>query len=298
MEQINCALCDSSRSSVLYHRPPSPSADNDGNDYYATTDRFDRYGTVVRCDNCGLVFANPRPASSVLYHGYQTTADQEYAEESSSRSINAHISLHTIKKHIKSGALLDVGCATGYFLNAARTDFNGEGVELSAWACNNLISHFHLPVHEGDLASAHFEEGHFDVVTMIDVIEHLTDPVSVLREANRILKPAGILYLVTPNIKSLSSWVMGKRWWGLRLAHLYYFSPETMRILLEKTGFSIIEQKSFGRIFTYKYWLSRIRNYSSFTYSAIELAIKLLHFSDKFVYLNTRDSMEIVARKK
>jgi 2-polyprenyl-3-methyl-5-hydroxy-6-metoxy-1,4-benzoquinol methylase len=132
------------------------------------------------------------------------------------------MSLHTIKRHVSGGRLLDVGCATGYFLNAARLDFEVSGVEPSRWAVDYARTRLHLNVTEGHLEAVDLPLEGFDVITMNDVIEHFSDPRAALERSAALLRPGGILYLVTPDIGSLSARVLRGRWWGLRPAHLYY----------------------------------------------------------------------------
>jgi hypothetical protein len=96
---------------------------------------------------------------------------------------------------------------------------------------------------------------------MIDVVEHLPDPRATLRAAASLLREGGLLYLLTPDVESVSARLLRSRWWGLRPAHLYYFSPATLSALLGQVGFEVVLIKSYGRIFTYGYWLSRVRHY-------------------------------------
>lgn len=265
------------------------------NYFAATADCFQRYGTIVQCLECKLVYTNPRPSDRDILRGYVEGEDQKYFVEAESRSINAYLSLHTVRRYRTGGRLLDIGCSMGFFLNAARILFDAHGVELSRWACDFAGNKLGINVRCGTLQDARFPSGHFDVVTLIDVIEHLPDPMGTMREIARIIKPGGMIYLVTPNIESLSAKLLRGFWWGFRSAHLYYFSPSSIRRLLEAAGFRIILMKSFGRIFTYRYWLSRIKNYPGILYKTVEALVKLFAVENKFLYLDTRDSMEIIA---
>ncbi|MBN2370247.1 MAG: class I SAM-dependent methyltransferase [Vicinamibacteria bacterium] len=282
---------------MLFNSPLRVS-EKDAADFMASTDRFDHYGQIVRCHGCGLVYANPRPVPRQLQEGYARTEDADYAREASSRSINAHISLHTIKKFKERGRLLDVGCATGYFLNAARLSFEPCGVEPSRWAGRFAREVLSIDVQQGSLEEADLQDDWFDVVTMNDVIEHLTDPRSCLEKARRLLHAQGLLYIVTPNIASLSARLLRGRWWGLRPAHLYYFSPKTLKAMLAETGFETVFEKSFGRIFTYAYWASRLSNYPRPISAAARTLVRRLKIEDKFLYLDTRDTIELCALKK
>lgn len=267
-------------------------------DFVATTDEFSDYGRIVRCRVCGFVYTSPRPEAGALVQGYRSGVDETYLAEGSSRSINAHLSLSAIKRFVPRGRLLEVGCATGYFLNAAAGDFEAEGLEPSLWACRIARERYRLEVHPETIEeTGRFAPGSFDVVAMIDVVEHLADPMSALRRCAELLKPGGILYLVTPDIGSFSAAVMGRYWWGLRPAHIHYFGRGTMRRALSAAGLEPVMERSFGRMFSYGYWASRLRHYPAFLHGALLRGIRLCGVEDKFFYINTRDSMEICARK-
>lgn len=297
LEQTACAVCGGATARVLYERPYAAGEFSDNGACAATTDVYGGYGRVVRCDGCGMVYTNPRPTAAALAAGYGGCVDETYLEESASRSINAFMSLRTIEKFKRGGRLVEFGCSIGYFLNAARVDFSVTGVEPSTWACRQAREKFRLEVAEGSFADAPLEAGSFDVAAMIDVIEHLADPAAAVRRAREVLKPGGILYVVTPAIDTLSARLLGPAWWGLRPAHVQYFSRATLGRLLAEGGFEIVLTKSFGRIFSWGYWLSRLNHYPAPVRGAIAAMVSALGIEDKLLYLDTRDSVEICARK-
>jgi SAM-dependent methyltransferase len=298
LELVACNLCGRDDFDVVFNSPPRVPIGDQMAAFVASTDRFDRYGQIVRCRGCGLVYTNPRPLSAGIRQGYRTTVDPEYSDEDCSRSINAHLSLHTLKRFAKSGRLLDVGCATGFFLNAARLDFETLGVEPSEWAADYARTRLRLDVVTGNLEDVTLDASSFDVVTLVDVVEHFTDPKASLLRIAGLLKPGGWLYLVTPDIGSVSARLLRGRWWGLRPAHLYYFSPKTLRPMLESVGLQVHFLASYGRIFTYGYWLSRLKNYPAFVHRTVGSLVKAFGVEAKFLYLNTRDSMEVCAQKQ
>lgn len=298
LEAAACAVCGSSRQLRRYHRPYELKSLSEAGAFAATTDEFTGYGTIVRCADCGHVYTSPRPSERDLLKGYAECADEDYLRESSSRSINAHLSLNTIKQFVQNGRLLEVGCSVGYFLNAARVDFEVAGLDQSVWACRIARERFKLECRQEALEDANFPAGSFDVVAMIDVIEHLTRPKSAVEAAAKLLKPGGILYLVTPDIDSLSAKILGSYWWGFRPAHIQYFSEASLTRLLREAGFEVVLAKSFGRIFSYGYWLSRLRHYPAWMRAPIQAAVRAFRIDRKLLYIDTRDSIEICARKR
>jgi SAM-dependent methyltransferase len=296
-EQVRCNLCGSGDSRVRFAAMDGWPIDAAGH-YAASTDKFGAYGTIRQCRTCGLVYTSPRIRPERMFDGYSANEDTEYVTEGDSRSMNAYLALAVIRRHAQGGRLLDVGCNTGFFLNAARLSYDVAGVEPSAWARKFANEKLHLGVAAGSLEQAKFPDASFDVTTLIDVIEHLPDPKAALCEVARVTKPGGILYLVTPDVESISARLLRGRWWGLRPAHIYYFSPRTLRRLLYECGFEVVSMSSYGRIFTWQYWLSRLSNYPRPLYWSVETVMRLLGIQDKFLYLDTRDSMQVVARRK
>lgn len=296
LETVPCALCGGLDSRPRF-TTPSPWEAGAGAHFAATTDVFGAYGTVVECAGCGLVFTNPRPTPEALLAGYAENEDPDYESERDARCMNAHMSLAVLRRHAPGGRLLEIGCAQGFFLNAARVSYDVRGVEPSRSAREYAAGALKLDVPAATMEEARFPDASFDVVAMIDVIEHLADPLGALREAARVLRPGGVLYLVTPDIDSLSAKLLRGRWWGLRPAHVYYFSRATMAGMLKEAGFTVAESRSYGRIFSWGYWLSRLANYPALVRVPVGALIEAIGIRDKFLYLDTRDSMQVVARK-
>jgi len=296
LETVPCGLCRSQRSRVRFESP-NVWSEGSADHFAATTDVFGAYGTVRECLDCGLLYTSPRPSAEALLAGYEGNDDPDYESERDSRSMNAHLGLSTIRRHAPGGRLLEVGCANGFFLNAARMSYETVGVEPSRRARAYAREKLRLDIPAATLKEANFPGASFDVVVLVDVIEHLADPLDLLKEVSRVTKTGGIVYLVTPNIESLSARLLGSRWWGLRPAHVQYFSPKTLSALLQKTGFEVVESRSYGRIFSWGYWLTRLENYPRLLTAPIETAVNLMGIRNKFLYLDTRDSIQVVAKR-
>ena len=139
--------------------------------------------------------------------------------------------------------LLDCGAATGYLMEvAAEAGMEPYGVELSEFGAGRIAEKFGPErVFCGPFEQASFEgadRDFFDVITMIDFIEHVRDPAAILAKAHRLLRPGGRILMLTPNVASLSRRLMGPRWLHYKVEHLFYFTPVSLFRCLEHSGFT------------------------------------------------------------
>jgi len=141
------------------------------------------------------------------------------------------------------GHLLDVGCGNGSFLDMMQQlGWEVVGVDPDGEAVSTARRIFGLKVFQGSLDDVKFPDNHFDAITMNHVIEHVYDPVILLKECHRVLKPGGVLVVVTPNIKSMGHYMFCEHWRGLEVPrHLLLFSPQTLRACTETAGLHIEE---------------------------------------------------------
>ena len=295
MEEVSCASCGSAELSVLYERKSSQDAPEA---YIPSTDVFSNYGRVVKCSQCGLVRLSPRPKWNFLLPMYQSTDDSLYLDEALGRSWSAWSILRRVERVAGTGRLLDVGCGPGVLLSVAKNRWDAVGVEVSKRAAEEARKRFNAKVVEGTLEQASFPAESFDAVTMVDVIEHLPNPGASLHEASRILKPGGVLFVLTPNIDAPVAKMMGRWWWGFRPAHLNYFSRKTMDQMLVNAGFYPLTSWYCGRTFSFGYWLSRLRGYAPWLVSILMRIASLTRVGRIPVYLNTFDSIGILSIKQ
>lgn len=146
--------------------------------------------------------------------------------------------------------LLDVGCSSGAFLQAAvKLGFRAEGVEPAPKAAATAQA-AGLKVHQGLLQEAGYADGQFDAITLFEVIEHLQHPQDLLQECRRILRPGGILLVGTGNAGSWSMAALGARWEYLHIAkhggHVSFFNPGSMALLAQRSGFSVAALRTRG----------------------------------------------------
>lgn len=144
----------------------------------------------------------------------------------------------TFLNNLEPGRILDVGCGLGYLLSALRNEWEKYGVEVSRFAAQHAQVWGNIFV--GELHEAHFPDEYFDVVIMHHVIEHMEDPISVILEVRRILKPGGILLLGTPDFDSGCARRFGSNYRLLQDdTHVSLFTNDSMHRFLRDHGFII-----------------------------------------------------------
>lgn len=222
---------------------------NDGHNYLKVSDhRLDIPGEwdLFKCNNCGLIYLWPQPDWDELilhypeqYHGYLS---------SKSTILNA-FRRYGLKKRIKSilefknsiGVILDIGCASGEFLEEFRnsTGWQVTGLEVVENAIKSAKDKS-IPVITEELLNANLDENTFDVVTLWDVLEHLADPSAVLIECHRILKKEGLLVIKTPDPSGIEASIFKEYWVGYEAPqHLFNFPRKVLVDYLYKIGFRV-----------------------------------------------------------
>jgi 2-polyprenyl-3-methyl-5-hydroxy-6-metoxy-1,4-benzoquinol methylase len=141
--------------------------------------------------------------------------------------------------------LLDVGCSRGQYVAAAEQfGFRAEGIEPAPRIAAAARAQG-LNVHTGLLDEQCFPAASFDVITLFEVIEHLKEPLSLMRECHRILKPGGIVCLSTGNTRSWTVAAMRGRWDYFDLeqdgGHVSFYNPRSLALLAERTGYTVAD---------------------------------------------------------
>lgn len=323
LEEVACNLCGSNDFQILYPSTLGP-ADTipQPSHFRCTTATYGIHPTIVRCNVCNLVYANPRLNASAVEENYFAVDDPAYIVEREGRELtfqrnleplnrlvptfspersNGHV--HSARAQVspnelaKARRLLDVGCHIGVLLEVAQTKgWTATGVEPSAWAARQAQERG-LNVINSTLAGADLPSNHFDAVTLWDVVEHLTNPKADLNQVHRILKPGGVVAIHTIDIESIPARLMGKRWPWLMEMHLYFFSPRTLAHMLEDIGFKIELWTYQGRYLRFNYLTTRVQPYSVPIARALRYAGDRLDLSDRVVPLNTFDLFTMFARK-
>ena len=258
--------------------------------------------TVMQCKNCDFVFIHPPPSKETQSKYYDDSFEKgSYKLYSTAENLKIKTSekrFIAFSKYAKGGKLLDVGCATGFFLNLAlKKNFETFGVELSEEAIKKANKEH--KIFHGILEEAKYDDSFFDIVTMYDIIEHVLDPSNTIKEISRIMKKDGILAITTPDISSWHAKIMGKNW-GLitPLEHLSYFSPKTITLLLEKNGFRVIDIRKNFKVFTLDYIVGQAEFFYPGLYKILNPLSKILSKNFRSKYRNFYiGEMYIIAKK-
>jgi len=188
---------------------------------------------LVRCRACGFVQLAAHVDVTPFYAGMD---DAAYESTRSLRALQAGELLEGLPPRTHGTRLLDVGAGSGVLVEqATRLGWKAEGVEPSVWLAARAMERG-VAVHTGTLPHPDLTPP-YDVVTLVDVIEHVTDPRGLLGEVRKLLRPGGLLLLVTPDVRSVAARALGPRWWHYRIAHVGYFSLSTLDTLLSSSGF-------------------------------------------------------------
>lgn len=216
--------------------------------------------SLVKCNKCGLIYFNPQPNNNTLSEYYSIESEGSYVEKinewygplTKERITSLLSELDLMEGHLsrissslisaKPIRFLEVGCALGYTLFCANLKgWTAIGVEPSMSAVNWIRQNYNLNVVNGTVveAASHLPND-FDIVLMSHVLEHTLNPVATIKAIYSLLKPGGIVIIYVPNGGGIQARYDFSKWeWTVFPDHLWYFTPTTLRRLLENCNFVV-----------------------------------------------------------
>jgi SAM-dependent methyltransferase len=208
--------------------------------------------TIVRCEQCSLLFVNPRPDANSISAFYATDAYDPYAGNQAAitwttrafqlaRKFTIPRKVHRALKGLNGAkTALDVGCATGEFAAALQNrGLQVCGAEPDPKAADLARKNFGLTVWTGTMDAIPENAGPFDLITMWHVLEHVHDLKGALKRVRGLLSERGRFVIAVPNPLSCDAQAYGTRWVAWEAPrHLYHFEPHVLLALLEREGFA------------------------------------------------------------
>lgn len=237
---------------------------------------------ILRCEGCGLVRADPLPSlaekAEVETQGY--TGDTAFPEvrdffANCHRNFVEDPVIREMRRHLARleeaaggpGKLLDIGAGTGILMHLARErGWQPQGIDICSLTAEKAAAEFGLKIVVAPFEECDFGD-QFDGITMLDVLEHVVDPYATLRRAYDLLRPGGAIAIAVPNQQCLLTTLVGAyarmhlpaaQSMLFRLyvpPHIHYFTPATLRRLLDRVGFRVVELRQ-GSVYLGRYRMS------------------------------------------
>ena len=198
------------------------------------------------CNRCDLRYVDvgDDPGLTDYYEGYYGEHSPVVPPSVRDRLLRL---VSTFEPYRSTGRLLDVGFGAGWLMRAAaELGWSCWGTELATESMEAARSEG-WQAFEGDLLTAGFPSRHFDVITLVEVLEHLVDPLTYIKEAARLLRPRGLLYGTTPNGGSANARVLGLNW-SIYAApeHLQLFTQSALKDALANGGLEVVQIRAEG----------------------------------------------------
>ena len=204
------------------------------------------YLEAKKCKDCGMISVNPHLNDEGLSKVYENYFSHRLDEKElfEKRKIMYKIDHDWITKFINHGKILDVGCSGGQFLNTFDPNkWERQGVEIDKDTAEFAKTQYDIPVNIGYFPEISFEEK-FDLIVIRGVIEHFSDPISVLKKCAEVLKPNGFLFITATPVGNSFAFDVYREKWHLftPLAHIHFFTVDLLSRVLKTFGMSLIDQ--------------------------------------------------------
>jgi 2-polyprenyl-3-methyl-5-hydroxy-6-metoxy-1,4-benzoquinol methylase len=286
-ESVNCPFCH--------------------NNDYKHKYRIDSWN-IVKCNHCDFVYVNPRLQKKELlklytdnYFDNTDVGYFHYEENKELRKKNFQKWIDDANSFLNPGEncnALDIGCAAGYCLEIFKSKgWSPFGIELNTEYAGQLQQKGYK-IYNSPFLDVLFDEK-YSIITLFDVVEHLTDLREHFIKLHSILNNNGIIILITPDYNSLQRKLLGKKWFQFKpIEHINYFSSVTFRQLADSAGFEIISRKKAGQYSNTDFLINRLKKYKfGFFVPLFNLIAKLFRLKNKFLYIDTA-SLYVVLKKK
>lgn len=299
LELVACGLCGADAEIELYGALRSGETIND-TAFLCTNNQYQDHLRIVACGACGHVYANPVWKREILETQYTNVVDRQYVGEESGRAMTFQRRLRfmdTLGDWRSLGRLVDVGAYTGVFVEeASKWGYHSLGVEPSAWGVAQGRARG-VEMIQGLWGEVDLGETPVGVVSMWDVIEHVRDPMGMIRAAWEVLEPGGLLIVHTVDRESVLARLMGESWPWYMDMHIQYFSKSSLERCVYDTGFEILWSGAEGRMIRGTYLISRLEGMRPWLGVVAKPVIYGLGLAERMVPVNLGDLVSVYATK-
>jgi SAM-dependent methyltransferase len=198
-----------------------------------------------RCTDCATVFTATLPSTPEEAHDYSTYYEKGNLEVPAFIERRLDQLVAGFDKYRRRNRWLDVGCGAGALMRAAaERGWTATGTEVSTRAADAVRSPG-FDVRLGELETLSLEQGGFDVVSAVEVLEHVSDPDTLIGTARQLLRPGGALYMTTPNGRGIAARLLRTHWSVMSPPeHLQLFSTKGLKSLVTRVGFEIVRLRA------------------------------------------------------
>ena len=257
---VRCWACGSS--GTVPWRARTLARELNPDDFRITDSHYGATLALRRCCTCDFIFAEGEELENLTCL-YEQLTDPEYEKSQDTRALQMKwlISVaHKIRPQAVS--VLDVGAGTGLLVaEARRRGLDAIGVEPSRVLVEVARSQNAVQVLAGTFPHPQLAGRLFDLIFLVDVIEHVRNPLELLRNCGKALSPGGAIVLVTPDVFSFTARIVGKRWWHFRLAHVGYFSKRSLAAITWAAGLTVLKRFRAKWFFRFYYLAERVCQY-------------------------------------
>lgn len=204
-----------------------------------------------RCPECGLIYISPRPSLDEIVdlygHNEAHIPAKVHIAASFAKRLHAKHNLSIVSSVVKSGALLEIGAGAGYFLDEARAiGYEPHGLEFNPVQADFVRNQLQIPCEESTLDRSMFSHQKFDLVYHCDVISHFFDPIAEFKKMHEVMADESFLVFETGNFAEVDPKYYKYISRFQYPDHLFFFSIDNLRQLLERTGFELVEKHHFS----------------------------------------------------
>lgn len=254
------------------------------------------------CKTCKTIYVYPKINKNIVKKVYNKdyfSTPQYYfdylAEEKNIRVLAKKILLQLQKLGKKNGKILEIGCATGFFLSEAKKQgFSVQGVEISKFACNYAKERFGLKIFNGIIEDFK-TKSKYDVIVLLDVIEHVLSLKTFMTKIKKLCKKGTIIIISTPITDSPIVKLLGKKWVHYRPEHIFYFNRDSIKQFLTNENFNLLKTGYLKREYKLRSIGEKLYLINKILGKIFTNTIKLLGLHNKSITLDFHDIYMVYA---